>query len=259
MDELLSASDRGYLYGDALFETVRVVSGEIIWEASHRARFERSVEALGFDRARARSAWQMLRSEAPRRDGLWRVTLSRDGAEERGISFGGEGSVRVRWRALSAPSSEPLTLCALSGLYSPEDELAEHKTTSYIRSVEARRRARAAGYQDALRVTRSGRVGEASAGNVFVIGGGGEVATPSAQGVVGGVMREQLIAALGERGVQVEQREVWLEEVASCRALWLTSVGVGVLSAASFEGRALQGDEGLRREAMATLGERGWR
>src|SRR5690554_2665055 len=128
--------DRSFLYGDGLFETVRVEKGQVRFLDHHRARLRRSASVLGFAEGRVEEACRLLGAPAGL-DGLWRVTISRDGE---GVAFGGSGRVSARWRGglpeLSAPR-----LVTMQGFYFPGDALAEHKTTSWLRSVELRRRA----------------------------------------------------------------------------------------------------------------------
>lgn len=238
-DDFIAADDRGYLYGDALFETVRVrPDGSIRWLDAHIRRLRDSGEALGFASASIEAAVEKLRALPPQKPGIWRVTLSRSGVDEKGhiIPFGGSGAVNLRFRAYQEPTRPALGLAP--GFYLPEDRLAEHKTTSYLRSVEVRRRALLAGFDDAVMTSASGLVGEASCANLIFVRQG-RAATPPLRGILPGVTRGGILRLSEGAGHPVEVREITADELQEVDEIVLLSAGVGVLAAASFRGRAL--------------------
>ena len=250
--ESIASDDRSYLYGDGLFETVRLrPSGEVRWLDDHVARLESSGRALGFDPGLIARGVSLLRSltSSSRAPGIWRVTVSRGAVDGHGrpAPFGGIGGVSLRFRPYNPPSRPHLTLAG--GFYLPDDILAEHKTTSYLRSIEVRRRAQIAGFDDAIMTSPGGLVGEASSSNVVVIRGG-KAFTPIARGILAGVTRKNLLALAAAAGFPIEIREVNRAELESADEMVLLSAGVGFLPAASFEGRSL--DDSWTRRA------RGW-
>ncbi len=253
----ISHEDRGHLYGDALFETMRVVSGELLWSERHRARMKRSARMLGFSITRVDEAFEQAVEVAAthQEEGLCRVTMSREPGP--GVPFGGQGHITVRWRSCPA-AVEGWRLGVEQGWYVPGDELSEHKTGNYMRSIVSAQRARQRGFDDALRLDHEGRVGECSASNVFVVGQGGEVVTPSVEGVLPGVMRGVVIELLREHGVEVEERALWWQEVLASREVWVTSMGIGVRSVDEVEGHVLR-EQIWAEHLRGWLIERGWR
>ena len=200
----IEEDDRGYLYGDALFETVRVRSdGSLVREEAHFERMMASARYLGFSEERVHEAFSCLRGARFHGEGLLRVTLSRSGEE--GVAFGGTGSCHVRWRPLPEGSSAPLyRLCLVERSYFPCDDLAEHKTGSYLRAVRVRMKANARGFEDGIRVSPDGFVSETSTANLFLVRGRDLVWTPAVEGLLPGVTRAALIERLKRRGVRVD-------------------------------------------------------
>ncbi|MFU8805398.1 MAG: aminotransferase class IV, partial [Bradymonadaceae bacterium] len=141
----LPEDDRGFLYGDGLFETVRVENGSIRWLDRHIDRLRSSGKALGFPEEIIDDGCACLESLVDEDPGIWRVTVTRPG---QGVAFGGSGHVSIRHRPLQ-PIHRP-TLTLAHGFFHPGDVLARHKTTSFIRYVEARRRANEAGFDNAV-------------------------------------------------------------------------------------------------------------
>ncbi len=235
------ATDRGHLYGDALFETIRVESGHVRWLELHIARLRGSADALGFPADQVSRAVEVLRECVSERDGLWRVTMSRDGA----APFGGGGAITRRHRPLR--EATPPRLVALRGYIFDGDTLSEHKTANYLHNIRARTRAQEMGYDDALMLTPGGRLGEATAANVWVAWGEGRIATPRIDGILPGVTRQGLLRCAEREGVEVEVTELFEHHLMSCTEVLLTSAGIGVVSAASLGERELIEDEWGRR------------
>ena len=231
--------DRSYLYGDALFETVRVERGQVRWLELHLGRLEASGLALGYAPDTLALGLDELARVGGRADGLWRLTLTRG---PQGVDFGGSGGqARWRWRpALGVP--QRLHLMGLEGFYWPQDPLACHKTTSWVRHIEARRQAQLKGYDDALMLDPGGQwVGEASAANVFVRLGETWV-TPPARGILPGVTRQGLIRAAGALGGALEVRPLsWAQVQREASEVCLVSAGIGVWPATQVQGRRVGG------------------
>lgn len=233
------AEDRAFLYGDALFETVAVTAGRVRWLERHRDRLRAAGRALGFPSGRVEEGVRVLLSIPARDDGLYRVTVSRSGA---GAALGGdEGGVVLRRRPLPSAARPRLTL--LEGWHWPGDPLGRFKTASYLRWVEARRRAVAAGYDDALLASADGEVvGDASTSSVLYALDGRLVTPPLTDGVLDGVTRAGLLAL----GRGIEEARVSVADARRAGEIVLLSAGRGAVSAASLEGRPLGAEVGAR-------------
>jgi branched-chain amino acid aminotransferase len=226
--------DRSFLYGDGLFETVHVrTDGSIRWFPQHVKRILGSGRDLGFPKASLHDAVEALHDFIGNQAGLWRVTISRRRSD---APFGGFGGVATRYRAYNPPERPDLGIA--EGFYLPDDFLAEHKTTSYLRSIEARRRAQIDGLDDAVMISRGGLVGEASAANIVIVKDG-VAATPPIRGVLPGVTRAGILEMCEASGETIEVREVTVDELLKADEIALLSAGVGVLAAASLAGREL--------------------
>ncbi len=241
--------DRSYLYGDGLFETVRVEDGRVHRLDRHVARFVRSARSLGFTDELIGEAVAELEAIAPDPDGLVRVTVSRT---PEGAPFGGTGGVTVFRRPL--PEAARPRLVTLSGWYLPEDPLAGFKTTSYMRWVEARRIAHMRNGDDAVMISSDGLVGETSTSNLFVRFGD-RLVTPDPKGVLPGVTRAAVIDSAKSLGLEIEERFLSLKELWEADEVICTSSGVLAVAAHSIDQVEFGGDVAPRiREAL----RRGW-
>ncbi|MFP4598169.1 MAG: aminotransferase class IV [Persicimonas sp.] len=236
-DPHIHVDDRSYLYGDALFETVRVMEGGAVrWLDRHITRLRRSGETLGYPSEPIEDAVRRLETLPDKKPGIWRVTVPRS---PEGAPFGGSSTITCRQRPYSEPKRPALGLA--EGLYLPDDTLAAHKTTSFVRYIEARRRGERAGFDDALLVSADGLVGEASCANIVAVIDGRAV-TPAARGILPGVTRAGILELADAHREPIEVRELSLDELRQASEIALLSAGVGVLAAASLEGRPLAQD-----------------
>lgn len=217
-------------YGDCLFETVRVEGGPQRLER-HMDRFTQASVALKYPDEEIERGVEALQNLNGRADGLWRVTFVR------GSDVFGDWDSEVLF------DHRPLTVRPRPSLgivegYIPTDSMSEFKTTSYLRPMMARRTALAAGFDDALMVSRCGRLGEASMANVFLVLQN-RLVTPEVSGILPGTTRAAILENARNAGIQIEERAVLTVELAEASEVILTSAGVLALSARSLEGRAL--------------------
>lgn len=246
---MINFDDRSFRFGDGLFETVRVDDSGPVALRLHMARFERSARMLGYPLDSLRDGLIELERLRTAAAGIWRITVSRDDPK---APFGGSGTVDVMFRART-PRRRP-GLCAIPGYFSPDLKIAEHKTTSWIRSIEARRYAIATGYDDAVLITPDDVVGEATSSNLFVVVRD-EIVTPPVEGILPGTARARVLAAAKEELVPITERRVTLAELRIADEIVLTNAVVLAISAASFEGRGL--DDQCGRQFRTWLEARG--
>lgn len=220
--------DRSHLYGDALFETVRVEEGGAVALDRHIDRFSKSARALGFPGPTIIAGVAALHALGEAEPGIHRVTISRDDPD---APLPGIGGITTTVRPLVDPVRPRLRL--LRDFYFPDDELAEHKTTSYIRHIEARRRAIAMGGDDALLISPDELVGEASTSNIFIDFPSG-LSTPEVRGILPGVTRARIIERF-----DVLVRPIKVHELELAREIILTNAAQIAVAALDLDGRSL--------------------
>ena len=256
----LPPTERGYAYGDGLFETIPAPGGSAREPERHLARLRASANALGLPvppRESLERALEATLAEAARaggRVGLVRVTWSR-GGEERGYAAG-EGAARLVVAAYAAPPrpADGSGVSAISVRGVAPGELARHKTLSAIHYVVAATRAREAGADEALLVDPRGRVLETAGANVFVVLGGRILTPPSTLPLFAGIGRSRVIEALAAReaGPVLEQA---FDVAALARAdeAFLASAVRGVVPLTRVDGHAIGHDGGRPGPLTASL------
>ena len=248
----LSASDRGFLLGDGLFETLRFEAGTLRRWARHEARLKAGLEALGI-MADLPADMPSLAAELASRNALdaaiIRLTVSR-GAGARGLdtAVGGDAAgastVLVQAGPLPAPVSPRLVLIP-APRRAPLTLAAHFKMIGYGDSIHVRRAARASGADMGVMLSPTGHIACADSANVFWVTGR-TVYTPSLDtGALNGTTRAAILDECARRDLHIEAGSFRTESLSSAEAVIVTNAVIGARPAASLDGRALRQDHPL--------------
>lgn len=219
------ALDHGITVGDGVFETCKVVDGEVFALTRHHDRMDRSLAALGLeplDRDRIGEGIRAVLAEGSMPFGRLRYTVT--------AGLGPLGSDRVEGAAtyvVTAIDQEPLgpTTSALVVPWTRNERgaLTGVKSTSYAENVVALAAAKSAGHSEAILANTAGQLCEGTGTNVFVVIDG-VVRTPDlASGPLAGVTRGLVIEWLREDGLEVVEEALPLTVLAEADEIWLTS------------------------------------
>jgi branched-chain amino acid aminotransferase len=257
----LSVFDRGFQLGDGIFETLRARGGRITELREHASRLRRSAEGLaiplptGIEDLLATGMARLLAAEGldgPEGDASIRVTVSRGAWTSRGLLPPAAERlsptiVIQAWPVLPAPADHlerGLSLVASAVRRDPGNPLVALKTTSRADYVFARLEARRAGAEDALFLTVSGHLSEATTANIFLVraapGGVTELATPSLDcAILPGTTRSWLLRWAASAGL--DPVEGWLtpDELAAASEAFMSSSVAGILPVTRFNGHPI--------------------
>lgn len=225
--EAISPFDRGFAYGDGLFETMRAHRGEVPWWDRHWARLSRGASALGIalpDEARVRRELVALLDGG---DGVAKLVVSR-GEGRRGYapSDGPACWVLSRHETPSPPAALALRWCETR--LSIQPRLAGLKHCNRLEQVLARAEWTGATREDeGLMLDTEGTVVSAIAGNLFILDGARWTTPALDRCGVRGVCRDWAIAALG-----ATQARVAPDDVLRADALFVCNAVRGILEIA---------------------------
>jgi len=240
----VSASDRGFLYGDGLFETIRIHDGRpFLWDW-HMIRFMDGSESLGI--ALPQSTESLLgnvRELICRNDGpesIVRIALSR-GVGQRGYGVTGDEqpTLLITQHPLPQALSKPLSLVTTTARVAVGDPLARVKSANKLGSILVKRDATRQRADDGLILNSDGNVTETSSANVFWVENGTLHTPPISDGVLPGVTRRLVIDLAPTLGQAVREESAAPDRLQQAEAVFVTSAATGIRAIAQVDGTAL--------------------
>lgn len=231
-EAVVPISDRGLLYGDALFETMRVRRGQPVWWARH---FQRLQDGAAFLRiplavspAQLRDSARELIDASALADAVLRILLTR-GSGQRGYSPRGAGPATLAMTLHPAPAPlEELRLITVRLRLPANDPLRSFKTANRLLSVLARAEAEEHGGNEALLLNEGGLAVEAAGGNLFWIEEEAVCTPPLAAGPLPGVMRSIILEWVREQGRPIRETAVEPAVLRRKAGLFITNSVAGI-------------------------------
>ncbi len=238
--------DHGLLYGDGVFEGIRVHGGRVFRLDDHLERLRASAAGIGLEPGHDRAALRDVVLRTVRASGY-------DDAYVRLLVTRGDGPLGVD----PTRCTHPRVICIVARLeiFDPErrrrglDLITSSvrrdpagavdprlKTLNYLGSVLAKREAVLAGADDALLLNPSGAVAEASVGNVFAFVDGRLCTPPATDGALGGITRDTLIEAAGALGIPVREASLGRVDLLRAQEAFMSGTGAGVVGIRSLDG-----------------------
>ncbi|GJL59559.1 MAG: branched chain amino acid aminotransferase [Nitrospirales bacterium] len=236
----ISVFDHGFLYGDGVYETLRVYGGRIFLLERHLARLRRSCELIGLVLPIQDDAWAPIMTEMLIRNGLQdaalRVTISR-GEGELGIDPGlcPRPTTVVMAKAVVSYSAhmreQGVRLQLVSVRRNPESaQSPQIKSLSFLNNILAKQEAVQAGAFDALMLNMDGHVTECTTSNIFFVSNH-RLHTPSvACGILEGITREVVMVLARELGIEVEEGAYAAADVLQADECFMTNTGLEIMA-----------------------------
>lgn len=230
----ISPMDRGFLFGDGLYEVVPSYAGRLVGLELHIARLNSGLGAIEIVGAPSLAEWQniaeqLLASHPEQNLGLY-LHVSRGVTANRGHAFPAE-PVAPTVFAYAFPIAAPRAVAKVSAanyrVITEQDQRwrrCDVKTTSLLGNVLHYQAGRTAAADETLLFNEAGELTEASTSNVFVLIGNTVYTAPLDHQLLPGVTRQILLNVLRSDGrFEVVERAVSRAELAGADEVWLTS------------------------------------
>jgi len=245
-DAKISVLDRGFIYGDGVYELIPVYNRQPFRLPQHLARLQHSLDGIRLANPHTDAEWTAIISELIARQPFdnqgvyFQVTR---GVAKRDHTFpaGVAATVFMMSNPLSTPSAEQIENGV--AVVTADDnrwQRCDLKTISLVGNVLMRQFAADAGAVETV-MFRDGNLTEASASNVLVVIGGAIVAPPKDNLILPGITYGATYEFAREAGLPFEIRPVPRAEVAVADEMWLTSSTKEVLAVTSMDGRPFAG------------------
>ncbi len=245
----VSVFDHGLLYGDGIFEGIRIYGGNVFRLDEHLERLELSARAIMLTLPLSRVQMAEAVCETCRRnqlqDGYIRLVVTR-----------GVGDLGLAPWSCSNPTT--FIIASKISLYPQEyydnglaivtvptrriapDALPPTvKSLNYLNNILAKLEARQAGALEAIMLNAQGYVAECTADNIFVVAGG-EIITPaSSAGALKGITRGTIFDVAREAGIAIREADLTRYDVWCADECFLTGTGAEVIPVVKLDGRVI--------------------
>jgi branched-chain amino acid aminotransferase len=245
----VSVFDHGLLYGDGVFEGIRVYNRRIFRHRAHLERLYDSARALALTIPLRIEEMQQVVEETVRRNQREEVyirLLVTRGVGELGIDplscpkpsvIVIVNDVRVYPRELYAGGIKVMTSATRQVSHEAVDPRI--KSLNYLKNILAKIDAQQAGAHEAIMLNAEGFIAECTADNLFVVHGG-HLLTPSPQdGALGGITRGVILELAAEARIPAAEARLTRYDLYTADEAFVTGTGAELMPIASADGRLL--------------------
>lgn len=249
----ISVFDHGLLYGDGVFEGIRVYSGRVFLHQQHIDRLYESAKAIRLTIPLSPSEMIAAVEETVKanhlKDGYVRLVVTR-----------GAGSLGLDIRRTSNP--QVIIIADNISLYPPEtytkgmnlvtaSTIRNHpgalspriKSLNYLNNILARIEGTDAGMVEALMLNHKGEVAECTGDNIFIVKHG-VLRTPGPDaGILEGITRNAVMELAREAGITVEECALTRHDLYVADEMFLTGTAAEVVAVVTLDGRKIGNGE----------------
>jgi branched-chain amino acid aminotransferase len=248
---VVSVYDHGLLYGDGVFEGIRLYNGNIFKNAEHLRRLYDSARSIRLDIPLPIDQMKSVLHECVQN---YIKTNNLKDAYIRLVVTRGAGDLGIDPRKSAKPSV--IIIIDKINIYPPEtyqkgmavitsSVIRNHpnacppriKSLNYLNNILAKIEANDAGVPEAIMLNHNGNVAECTADNVFIIRGG-QVQTPgTSEGILEGVTRQTVIELCAKHDIPLVEKTLQRHDLYIADECFLTGTGAEVVPVTKIDGR----------------------
>ncbi len=224
----VSILDRGFLFGDGIYEVTAVISSRLVDFENHAKRLKRSLSEIGLanpvTQQRLHQIHHDLIAANDLQEGLIYLQITR-GAAERDFGFPATSEPSLVMFTQAKPVlKNPWAETGIKVVSTPDLrwKRCDIKSTSLLAQVLAKQAAAVAGAQEAWMI-RAGKVTEGSASSAYIIKNREIITKPLSNAILPGVTRKALIVMIAPLGLKLSSRAFTLEEAYSADEAFITA------------------------------------
>ncbi len=224
----ISPFDRGFIFGDGVYEVIPVFGGRLFRLSNHLQRLQDSLKAIELANPLSLDQWrkvlQRLVDETGGGDQYVYLQVTR-GVAQRNHAFPKDVPPTVFAYVQTKPFLEESAEQSGVAVITANDirwQRCDIKSVSLLGAVMLRQLAERAGAIEAI-LLRDGLVTEGAATNVFLVIDGTLITPPKGRLILTGITRDLVLEIAREHGIAVQERDVREAELASASEVWITS------------------------------------
>lgn len=240
-DARISPLDRGFLFGDSVYEVLPAYSGRMFLFAEHFDRLARSLGEIRLQNPHTHDEWRGILEQLIARNGGgdMYVYLQVTRGMEYGRNHGFPSVIKPTVFAMVSPLPVFTDQQRTAGLSAITVEdfrwgRCDIKTTALLANVLMKQQAIDAGANESL-IVRDGEVLEGSSTSVFIVSGGVLITPPNSHRILPGTTRDAALS-LATGVMPVEIRSIPIEELRAADEVWISAATRDVLPVTSVDG-----------------------
>ena len=241
----ISIEDRGFQFGDGVYEVIRTYKGHPFALDAHLARLECSATALDLTQPHSRTEWTRHVLEGIKRaaypEAKIYIQLTR-GVAPRDHTYSAELAPTVVMTVREFHSLDRSVQAAGVEAMTTEDirwGRCDIKSVNLLANVLARQQAKQAQVFEAILV-KEGLVTEGAVSNVMVVRGGAVMTAPEGPRILSGVTRAVVLELARNEGLPIQERFITQAELYCADEVFLTGTTVEVLAVVRVDGKAIK-------------------
>lgn len=250
--------DRGFLFGDGVYEVIPVYGGRLFRVAEHLKRLEASLSAIRCANPYSWEQWTDLLQDLVTQNGAGDLSvylqITRGAGPNRDHAFPENSKPTVFAMATPLTSLEKYQK-GVSAILVEDIRWAwcDVKSITLLANVLLRQQAIDVGAFEAILV-RDGQVIEGAASNVFVVRKEKLVTPPKGPMLLPGITRDLVLELASEYGVDTQEAPISVEELQTAEEVWLTSSTREIVSVVTLDGNTVgNGKPGPWHKQMVLL------
>ncbi|MEA3639023.1 MAG: aminotransferase class IV [Lamprobacter sp.] len=225
----ISVMDRGFLFGDGVYEVIPAYAGRPLREREHLQRLDNSLKGIGLAPPLSPPEWslifQRLLSSTPKADQALYLQVTRGVAPNRDHRFPSQPVPTVL--AMTKPMKPRDLAVAERGVEAvTRDDIrwlrCDIKATALLAAVLLRQSAEEAGAEEAILV-RDGLALEGSTSNLFIVREGRLVTPPKGPLLLAGITRDLVLELADVAGIPHVERNIEIQELRRADEVWISS------------------------------------
>lgn len=226
-DANISVMDRGFLFGDSIYEVIPAYSGRMFRLAHHLERLENGLQAIGMENPMSRDEWEStlnhLVQQNPKQDQSIYLQVTRGPAEKRDHAL--PATIQPTVFAMATPiKEEPSESNGIAAITLDDIRwrLCNIKATTLLANVLLKQQAKDAKAVEAILI-RDGEAMEGAASNLFIVSKGELITPPKSNYLLPGITRDLILELAAKNGISYLERAIQEQELETADEIWLTS------------------------------------
>ncbi len=235
--------DRGFLFGDGVYEVIPVYGGKPLRLEEHLRRLDQSLAGIRMQSPYPDTEWStifdhLINGNHDQQIYL-QVTRGADLKRDHAIPNQLQPTVFAMCTAIA-----PIPLAGIKAVTVQDTrwDRCNIKAITLLANVLLRQEALDEGAAEAILI-RDGLVLEGSASNIFLVKDGRVITPPKGPSILPGITRDLVLELAAASGFPTEQRDIRQEELPSADEFWITSSTREILAVTELDGRLIHGGQ----------------